>query len=413
MEYGLIGEHLGHSFSKQIHEEIAGYKYEIKEIAKGDLASFMMSKNFKAINVTIPYKEAVIPFLDELSEEAKLVGAVNTIVNNSGHLIGYNTDMKGFMALLKHMNLEVANKNILVTGHGGASKAVIAALKTLKAKNILIASIDKEKDTLSYEDIYDKQEVEIIVNTTPVGMYPNNDASLVELNKFANLEAFVDVIYNPLKSKTVIEALKLGKKAEGGLYMLVAQALYAIEHFLDKKLDESIIDKVYNNILKSKRNIVLIGMPTCGKSTIGKIIAKDLNVPFVDTDEEIIKRIKMPIKDYFALFGEASFRKIETDVIKDLYKQTPTIISTGGGIIKNQINIDLLKQNGIVVFVDRDLSLLKVSDSRPLSSSKNTLEILYKERLPIYKACSDLVITNNGEKFIDAAQKLEELLWRY
>ena len=410
MEYGLIGEHLKHSFSKQIHEDIAGYKYEIKEIARDDLASFMMSKDFKAINVTIPYKEMVIPYLDELDESAKLVGAVNTVVNRGGRLIGYNTDMPGFIALLKHMELDVKGKNILLLGNGGASKAVVAGLNKLGVNKIVKASIEGEQDCISYDEIYDQKDIDIVVNTTPVGMYPHNDGKLVDLEKLSKPSAFVDVIYNPIRTRTVIEAQDLGMKAEGGLYMLVAQALYAIEIFLDKKLDEKIIDKVYKKILRENSNIVLIGMPTCGKSTIGKMVADHFGFEFVDTDQEIVDDIEMPIKDYFAKHGEEAFRKLETEVVKNHYLETKLVFSTGGGVIKHKFNMDLLRQNGIIVFVKRDLNLLRTSSSRPLSSNRSDLEKLYQERLPIYEKYADIIIENNEDVFKDAARKLVDLL---
>lgn len=410
MEYGLIGEHLSHSFSKAIHEEIAGYKYELKEIAKGDLAAFMMSKNFKAINVTIPYKEAVIPYLDEISEEAKMVGAVNTVVNRNGKLIGYNTDMPGFMALVRHMNYDVKGKNVLVLGNGGASKAVVAALKKLSANKIIKASIEGEKDCITYDEVYDLKDIPLVVNTTPIGMYPNNDGSLIDLSKIKGAEAFIDVIYNPIRTKTVLSALDLGLKAEGGLYMLVAQALYAIEIFLNKSLDKKLIDKVYRDVLRKKSNIVLIGMPTCGKSTIGKKIANKFGLDFVDTDQEITKIIKMKIKDYFALFGEEPFRNLETEVVMKYFLSTPKVISTGGGIIKRKINMDLLKQNGFVYFIKRDLDLLKPSHKRPLSSNVNDLKKLYEERLPIYEKYADEIIDNNDDDFNYATKRLVKML---
>lgn len=406
MNYGLIGEHLKHSFSKQIHEAVAGYKYDLKEIAKGDLADFMLLKDFKAINVTIPYKETVTPYLDEISASAKIVGAVNTIVNNNGKLIGYNTDVLGFVALVQHMKVDVKNKRVLVLGNGGASKAVVAGLLDLGAKEIIKASIEGESDCIPYSDIYKHQDIDIVVNTTPVGMYPNNDGQLIDLKRLPSVKAFIDVIYNPIRTKTVIEAQELGIKAEGGLYMLVAQAIYAIEIFLNKALDKNIIDNVYKEILRKNSNIVLIGMPTCGKTTIGKMVAKQFKLKFVDTDGEIVDEIGMSIKDYFQQKGEASFREVETEIVKKLYLKVPLVISTGGGIIKNKINMDLLRQNGYVVFVKRDLDLLRTSDSRPLSSNRLDLERLHKERLPIYEKYADMIIENNEEEFVIAARKL-------
>ena len=397
MEYGLIGEHLSHSFSKMIHERVASYQYELHEVAKDDLHSFMMNKEFKAINVTIPYKQDVIPYLDELSPLAKDIGAVNCITNKNGYLKGYNTDVLGFIELVKYSNIDVKNKNALVLGNGGASKAIQAGLKQLGIKSILIASILNEEGTIPYEDIYLHQEIEIIVNTTPVGMYPNNNNKIIDVSKFNKLEGFIDVIYNPINTVTVLEATEKGIKAIGGLYMLVAQAVKAIEIFLDTKIEDNVISKIYNEIKNDNSNIVLIGMPSSGKSAIGKLIAEKLNLEFIDTDEYIINKIQMPIKDYFAKYGEDKFRELEHLVVEEIYKYTPKVISTGGGIIKNKSNIDLLKQNGIIYFINRPLDKLFPSNDRPLSSNKDDLINLYNTRLPLYKRYSDIEINNDDD----------------
>lgn len=397
MKYGLIGEHLSHSFSKMIHERVASYEYEIHEVAKDKLRSFMLEKDFTAINVTIPYKEEVIPYLDELSDLAKDIKAVNCITNKNGYLKGYNTDVLGFIELVKYSDIDVKNKSVLVLGNGGASKAIQVGLKKLGVKSILIASILNEEGTISYDDIYLHQEIEIIVNTTPVGMYPNNDHKIIDVSKFKNLEGFIDVIYNPINTKTVLEAKELGIKAIGGLYMLVAQAIKAIEIFLDKKLDDEIISKVYEEIKNENSNIVLIGMPSSGKSAIGKLIASKLNLEFIDTDEVIVNKIKMPIKDYFSLYGEDKFRELEHQVVEEIYKYTPKVISTGGGIIKNKSNIDLLKQNGVIYFINRPLDKLFPSNDRPLSSNLDDLMNLYNTRLPLYQRYSDIEINNDED----------------
>ena len=407
MEYGLIGEHLKHSFSKQIHEYIAGYTYEIKEIAKEDLSSFLLKREFKAINVTIPYKESVIPYLDEISEEAKLVGAVNCIVNRNGKLYGYNSDVFGFIELVNHLGLSIKDKNCLILGNGGASKAVEAGLKTLGAKKILKASIKKEEGCLSYEEIKSHKEIEVIVNATPVGMYPNNEDRIISLDDFPSLEGVMDVIYNPIRTNLVLDAQNKGLKAEGGLYMLVAQAVKAIEIFLNKKLDNEILEKTYQKILKEHTNIVLIGMPSSGKTTIGNILKDKTSLPLVDLDEEIIKVIKMPIKDYFALKGEEAFREVESEVIKNIYQQAPLIISTGGGAILKEINVNRLKQNGILYFIKRDLDLLVATDDRPLSNDIEKLRKIYEYRLPIYQKVADKVINNNKE-IEEAIKQFEE-----
>ena len=407
MEFGLIGEHLSHSFSKEIHESIAGYSYELVEISKDNLDSFMREKNFKAINVTIPYKEKVIPYIDEISIEAKNVGAVNTIVNRNGKLYGYNTDVFGFIEQLKQEKIDVKDKVVLILGSGGASKAVKVALTTLGAKEIFVASRNKKDDFISYNEIYDHQEIDIIVNTTPLGMYPHEkDELLIVLDKLKSLEAVVDVIYNPLRTRLLIEAEKRKLKTSNGLYMLVGQAYHAIEIFLDKKLNLELLDEAYQKIKNKKSNIVLIGMPSSGKSTIAKELSKKLDTKMIDTDEEIIKRIKMDIKDFFAKYGEEEFRKIESEVVNDIYQETPLIISTGGGIIKNRSNIVLLKHNGTIIFIDRDLDKLTPSSDRPLSNNNKDLENLYYERRPIYIDSADKIVKNND----DVSDAINEIL---
>lgn len=396
MEFGLIGEHLSHSFSKRIHESVGKYHYEIKELSPNELSSFLMERNFKAINVTIPYKQSVIPYLDELDESATLVGAVNCIVNKDNKLIGYNTDMFGFIYLLEHMSLSVKGKKILLLGNGGASKAVIAALKKLGAKSIVIASILEEEGTIKYCDIPNYKDVEIVINATPVGMYPHNeDKLLFSLDDLPKLEGVVDVVYNPIKTSLIIESQSRGLKAEGGLFMLIAQAYKAIEIFIGQPFTFTEMEKTYKEILLENSNIVLIGMPSCGKSLIANLLINRLNMKVIDTDSEIEKRIKMEIKDYFAKYGEDSFRDIESEVINDIYKTSGNIISTGGGVIKRKENIDKLKQNGIIIFINRDISNLKATDSRPLSNNIDKLKKLYEERLPLYKKYSDIEIDNN------------------
>lgn len=393
MEYGLIGEHLGHSFSKQIHESVAGYRYDLVELKLEEVGPFLKERNFKAINVTIPYKQTVIPYLDEVSQEALHIGAVNTIVNRHGKLYGYNTDYFGFIELVKHANVSIKDKTALILGTGGASKAVEEALKKLGAKEILKASI-VEGEGIPYSEIYEHTDVRVIVNATPIGMYPHNEGEIVDISRFKNLEGYIDVIYNPIRTKNVIKAQEMGVKAEGGLYMLVAQAIKAMEYFLDKSIDDIVIEDTYQKILKKNRNVVLIGMPSSGKTSVAKAL-KELEV--VDTDELIIQKIKMPIKDYFAKYGEKEFRDREVEVVMDIYKTAPKVISTGGGIILRKENIDMLKQNGILVFLNRDLDKLVATSDRPLSSNVEDLKKLFDYRLPLYKKYADVIVDDNKD----------------
>ena len=400
MLYGLLGEKLGHSFSKDIHQRIADYQYNLIEVSKKDFSSFMQEKNFKAINVTIPYKEMVIPYVDYIDEKAKEINAINTIVNKDGKLYAYNTDYLGLKALIVNNKIEIENKKVLVLGTGGTSKTASVVLKDLKAREVLFVSRNKKEDNeikvVTYEEAMNLHfDADVIVNTTPSGMYPNVDSMLVELDCFNNLSAVVDVVYNPLKTKIVQKALTKGIKAVTGLYMLVAQAVYASAIFQDKEIDESLIDVVYRGLLLKKENIVLIGMPSCGKSSIGKLLADQLGKEFVDSDEEIEKKIGMKIKDFLTIDNEEEFRNIETEVIKELSLKNNLVISTGGGVIKKEINVEYLKYNGKVVFIDRPLELLQATSSRPLSSSKEALAKLYQERYPIYNKSADVVVKND------------------
>lgn len=396
MKYGLIGEHLGHSFSKEIHEMLGKYTYEICEIAKDNLDSFMKEKAFIAINVTIPYKQQVIPYLDFIDDKAQSIGAVNTIVNKNNKLYGYNTDYYGLKSLIQTNDIDVKNKKVLLLGNGGTSKTARTVLKDLQAKEIVIVDINKDENVITYDDALKYHtDSEIIVNTTPCGMYPDNDGCIVDIELFKNLEAVVDVVYNPIRTAIVSNSLKKGIKAVSGLYMLVAQAVYAAGIFLDEKILENEIDRIYNIIKKQKENIVLIGMPSSGKSTIGIEIAKLLNKEYIDTDSLIEEKINMPISNFLTKENEDEFRDIEEEIIKNVSKLNNKIISTGGGVIKRNINIKRLKQNAIIVFIDRSLDKLLTTSSRPLSSNKTDLEKLYHQRYNIYKSLSDIIVDNN------------------
>ncbi|MBP5445816.1 MAG: hypothetical protein J6Y28_06555 [Acholeplasmatales bacterium] len=406
MEYGLIGEKLGHSFSKIIHEMIAGYTYELKEIKKEDFNSFMESKDFKCINVTIPYKKDVIPYLDFISDEAKKIGAVNTIINKNGKLYGYNTDYYGLKLLIEKQNINLSDKNVLVLGTGGTSLTAKAVLNDLNCKMIYQASRKKEEGLISYDEIYNL-DINYIVNTTPIGMYPNNDGRLIDINKFKNLSGLVDVIYNPLNTNLVLDGINKGIKANGGLYMLIAQAVYAIKLFKDVEISDSVIDEVYHKLLFEKQNIIFIGMPSSGKTTIGQIIAKRLNKDFFDSDDLITETIKTDIFSYVKANGEAPFRNVEKEVIKDLSKKNGCVISTGGGVILDKDNMHNLKQNGIIIFIDRPLELLTPTSSRPLTSTFDALKKKYDERIDLYESYKDIKVKNDKELTIVVENILE------
>ena len=397
MEYGCIGEKLGHSFSKIIHNELANYNYELCEIAKEDLNDFMTKADFKAINVTIPYKESVLPYLYEIDEQAKIIGAVNTIVNVNGKLLGFNTDFFGMTALIKRAGITLENKKVLILGSGGTSKTAFAVARSMNASCVLRVSRKPSDEMVTYEEVYKNHcDAEIIINTTPCGRYPENDCVAINLNSFSNLCGVVDAVYNPLDSLLVTTAKKMGVKATGGLYMLVAQAAFAVEKFIDKKVTVSEIDRVFKKILFDKKNAVLIGMPGCGKTTIGKEVAESLSKEFIDTDDEIVKKIGISIPEFFEEYGEAAFRKIESEVIAEVSLKQNCVIATGGGAVLNRKNTDLLKGNGTIIFIDRPLDLLITSSDRPLSSNRDLLIKRYEERYDIYLSSNDLII--NADK---------------
>lgn len=397
MEYGLIGEKLGHSFSKVIHEQlVSDYTYQLKEIAKEDIDAFMKAKDFKAINVTIPYKQTVIPYLDEIDESAKRIGAVNTIVNRDGKLIGYNTDYLGFAYTLRKHNISLQGKKVLIMGNGGASKAIQEVVRQANAKQVLIVDIIASKETTTLDEIYKKhRDCEIIIQTTPVGMSPQVDASPIDLDGFDKLEACVDVIYNPLRTSFLLEAKKHNIPCVNGLEMLVAQAKYAVEYFKDITIDDVHIESIYQELLLAQSNLVFIGMPSSGKTTIANEVCTKLKREVVDIDAKIVERIQMPIAKYFELHGEAAFREIETQVTKELANSHHIVISCGGGIVKNYENIKNLQHNGFLIYIDRNIDQLLSDPSRPLSSSKEAIQQLYDTRAPLYENYSDATITNH------------------
>ena len=409
MEYGLIGEKLGHSFSKIIHEKLADYTYELCPLAKDELDAFMTAKQFKAINVTIPYKQDVIPHCDVLDDSAKRIGVVNTIVNRDGKLFGYNTDFAGFLYNLNAHGITLKDKKVMICGSGGTCKTVTAVAEYMGAKEILVVSRSKKENAVTYEECIRHKDVDVVVNASPKGMYPDNGESPLDLSNFPNCKAVVDVIYNPLKTRLLQQAEQLGMKAVNGLEMLVAQAKFAVEHFLSTEIENDKIDQITLELLKQLTNIVLIGMPSSGKTLTGKALCKYIDKTVVDTDAVIVERSGMSIKEMFARHGETYFRQWEHDVIEEFSKQNGLIIATGGGAIKNEENIQNLKQNGVGMFIDRDLEHLLVTDDRPLSKDTNAVAKLYEERYPLYTKYGDLRVPNNYPMEI-SQQELDELM---
>ena len=393
MIYGCIGEHLGHSFSKEIHKRIDTYSYELQEIPRDELDNFMTERNFSAINVTIPYKQDVIPHLHYIHPDAEAIGAVNTIVNRDGKLYGYNTDFAGMSALAERIGIDFPGKKVLILGTGGTSKTAVAVAKAKGATQILCVSRTEKEGIITYDSaVKFHSDAQIIINTTPCGMYPDNDSMPIDPESFPNLEGLLDAVYNPLRTQLVQKALSIGVKAEGGLYMLVAQAVVAAERFTDKSYPTDIAERIYNELMSLKENIVLTGMPASGKSTVGKLLAQLTGRDFVDTDEIIESDSGMKISDIFAQYGESKFRDMETAAVKQASARNNCIIATGGGAVLREENIKALRSNGRLYFLDRPPELLIPTADRPLAKDMEALEKRYKERYTIYTSTADAVI---------------------
>ena len=402
MKYGLIGEKLAHSYSCEIHALIAAYDYQLLPLKKDEVEGFLRARDFCAINVTIPYKETVMPYLDFISDEARAIGAVNTVVNKDGKLFGYNTDFYGIKALCQKAGIEAKDKNVLVLGTGGTAKTACAVFESLAAKSIAKVSRSKKDGAIDYDEAQQRADTQIVFNATPVGMFPADEGTPIDLTPFSKLEGVLDAIYHPLCTNLVLQAQEKGCKALGGLYMLVAQAVYASRLFLGKSIEDVTTDEIestYEKILAQKQNVVLIGMPSSGKSTVGKRVAKILNREFQDTDDEIVKRIGMPISEFFATHSEGEFRAIESEVVAQISKKSAAVIATGGGVVLAKDNVYALKRNGKVVFLDRKPENLIATKSRPLSSNASDLARLYEQRYPIYTACADERIVNDKSVF--------------
>lgn len=399
MRYGLIGEKLGHSFSKDIHERIADYTFDLIPLSKEEFKTFMEKKEFTALNVTIPYKKDVIPYLDEMDEHAKAIGAVNTIVNRDGKLKGYNTDFTGFLYMVKKHNVHMEGKKVLIIGNGGASAAIQAVVQHESAGSMVIVDVVPGNGAISYDEMFSSHlDAEIIINTSPIGMYPRIGNAPIDISMFHKSEAVLDVIYNPILTRLCFEAQEMDIKRVNGLEMLIAQAKQSVEFFLDKSIDDQIIDDIYQDMLRERCNIVLIGMPSAGKTTIGKMLENRMQKEFIDLDDIIIEKAGKSIPEIFEESGEAGFRAIETEAAIEVSKLNNKIIATGGGTIKHKVNMDYLRQNGITIFIDRDVDKLISSDpNRPLSKSTDALEKMHAERLPLYQKYAAYVAVNNSD----------------
>ena len=392
MIYGLLGEHLSHSYSPLIHSMLGDYEYRFFEKALDEVEDFIKNGDFQAINVTIPYKKTVIPYLSELSERARKIGSVNVVVRRpDGTLFGDNSDYGGFMSLVKRSGIRIKGKKVIVLGDGGASVTVQAVLRDMGASEVKVISLYTEDN---YENIDRHADAEVIVNATPVGMYPKNGERLVDLDIFPRLTGVLDVIYNPYKTALILDAQERGIPARGGLHMLVAQAVVANEMFFSRPIGGRVVDKIEKRIAAMMKNVVLIGMPGCGKTTTGKRLAALTGREFIDIDDEIVKAAGKTIPEIFAEDGEDAFRRLETKVTGEICKKSGCIISCGGGVVTRPENRRLICQNSTVVFLVRDLESL-ATRGRPLSQA-NTANALWEARAPMYKSWSDLKILNTG-----------------
>ena len=393
LKCGLLGEKLGHSYSPQIHSMLADYEYKLFEKSPEELEDFLKSGEFDGLNVTIPYKKSVMPYCAELSPTAAQIGSVNTIVRRSdGSLYGDNTDAFGFENLIVHNGIEVKGKKALVLGTGGASVTAQAVLKNLGASEVVVIS---RKGEDNYENIAKHADAEIIANTTPVGMYPNNGKAAVDLTQFPELSGVLDVVYNPAQTALLLQAEKLCIPCAGGLYMLVSQAKRSCELFTGNSIPDSEIDRIERVLSHQMQNIVIIGMPGSGKTAVSTMLAERLGRKILDTDMIVSEKAGMTIPEIFAAQSEAGFRKLETEATAEVGKLSGNIISTGGGVVTVADNYELLHQNGVIVWIERDTNKL-ARDGRPISLSSDLNE-LYAARLPLYEHFADIKADNNGD----------------
>ncbi len=396
MKFGLIGEKLSHSFSAQIHNRLFDYEYTLCELTADQFCPFMLDRDFDAINVTIPYKEAVLPYLDVVDDVAMQIGAVNTVVNRNGKLHGYNTDFEGLRSLVERSGIPIRDKKVLILGSGGTSKTAETTASLLGCSSVWRVSRTARDGCISYVQAKrEHADAQVIINTTPCGMHPLREPSPIMLDDYPSLIGVVDVVYNPLRTQLVCDALSRGIPAVGGLYMLVKQAANAAELFVGDAVPTEKVDDIYRHLYADKENIVLVGMPGCGKTTVGKQLAALMNRPFIDTDDLIVTKNDCAISDIFQQVGECGFRDIESEVINDVSRLQGAVIATGGGAVLRSDNVQLLKENGRLYFLDRPLAQLDVTSDRPLSSTREDLEKRYHERYAVYTAVCDAKIQSD------------------
>ena len=394
MEYGLIGAKLGHSYSVPIHARLGDYDYRLCEMTEREFAELLKRRDFRGLNVTIPYKVLAYTLCDALSDTAREVGCVNTVVvRPDGSLYGHNTDIGGFIAMSRRAGVEIAGRKAVILGSGGTSLTARAACRRLGAREIVVVS---RSGPVDYEALYrDHADAEVLINTTPVGMYPNNGARPADIGRLPNLAGALDVIYNPDRTALILDAEARGLPCSGGLYMLVAQAREAAELFTGRSIPEAVTDRIHAELLREALNVVLIGMPGCGKSSVGRALAERMGRPFVDCDGEIVRRAGKGIPEIFAASGEAGFRELEAAVISDVCRQKGAVIATGGGAVLRDENVRAMRQNGRVLMIERRLDALGM-DGRPLSKSPEALRQMWAEREEKYRAARDAAVDNNA-----------------
>ena len=406
MRAGLLGRKLGHSFSPEIHRMLGEYSYDLFEAEPEQLEDFIQSGGFDALNVTIPYKKAIIPFLSEISADAKAIGSVNTVVKRKdGTLFGDNTDAAGFRGMIERLNVSPKGKKALVLGSGGASLTCVYVLKAMGARDVRVIS---RTGGDNYDNIENHADAEILVNATPAGMYPNNDHCPLDIARLPKLEAVFDLIYNPARTRLIQSALEKGVPAIGGLYMLVEQARCASEIFTGSSIPAEKTDEIHAKLRAQTENIVLIGMPGCGKSSIARLLCEKTGREAIDADACIVNKIGCSIPEYFAAHTEKEFRAVESEVLREICALSGKIIATGGGCVTVPENKRPLKQNGMVFHIRRDISLLP-TEGRPLSMA-NSLAEMYKVRKPLYESFADCEIDNSAS-LEEAAEHILEVFY--
>lgn len=405
MQYGLIGAKLGHSYSVPIHAQLGRYEYQLCERTESEFIELLNSRAFRGANVTIPYKRLAYELCDALSDTAREVGCVNTlIVRPNGSLYGHNTDIGGFIAMAGRAGVEIAGRKAVILGSGGTSLTARAACARLGAREVVVVS---RRGPVTYDDMYrDHTDAQVLINTTPVGMYPDNGARPADIARLPSLTGVLDVIYNPDRTELVLDALERGLPACGGLYMLVGQAREAAELFSGCAIPESETARVYRMLRDEALNAILIGMPGSGKSAVGRALAARMGRPFIDVDDEIVRRAGKSIPAIFAEGGEAAFRSLETEALCEICRGKGAVIATGGGAVLRDENVRAMRQNGRVLWLTRDLNALS-TDGRPLSKSPEALKAMWAERQPKYSAAADAVVENNAAPQ-DAAERMEE-----